>query len=488
VTPTVTATPTDTPPVISPTPTPTATEPSALFYANGTAWNEETGGSILDILNQGSGGASYDLDVEVGTANNMYKAPPRSVTMSGGDGILNQVGGPAGISTIEFRFEGRVKLSDHDPVSFIDMANQWSSGGQAFSTFLMRMHTGGIIGIVGLNGSTSFRNYSATVSLSSVGITEEDAFWWKFEYNNDPEQNWYYSLDDTNDPTEVSWTKLGATLTVATANNIANNSAPFGLGAGTTEGSTVSWMHFAGYADWTTTTQEFVFDGRDLFGEAEATLTNNDITYDVDATDAVYNTSDYHALVSKGSSGFETTTGQTITAPLSIMIAIKPLDASPGADQYVFDAKETGGESVSIFTDNANSDKWTVSAGGTEQVLSDTYDNDWEIVYLIHEGDATTEFGIYNEASSVTADTGSNDWDFATFLSDISGTNAMGECLVGEIKVWDFALSGAQLTFEGDKMEAKFSEPAVSPTVTPTLTATPTVTPTVTVTVTPTIP
>ena len=153
----------------------------------------------------------------------------------------------------------------------------------------------------------------------------------------------------------------------------------------------------------------------------------------------------WHSRVCQYPANFDVPSGSgvTLVAPLTIFIVAKFTDASPAADQFLFDAHSGATKKLRLFSDFSNSNKWTLDAGGTPKALTEAYDNDAHIFTIEYNADATTKLTV-SGVGNVTGDAGSNEWDYCSTFMDIDGSNTMVGW-IGEILIYDSALSASEI-------------------------------------------
>jgi len=407
---------------------------------------------VTEWTNSGTGGAGYDLDTVVGTAANLISLPSkRGYTVAGG-GIAEAFSTPDSAansheSDVTFIWYG--SLSDWTPPTSGDSVNlvysYLSTGNERAFIFGMSQGTSGRLQLVTSASGTS--TLVSSISTAATGFTDGTAHWLRMTWNDTSNELDFYTSDDpeTTAPASVSWTQLGTTVTHSSA-GIFNNAQPLYIGQG---GSTDHSMHIltrrcAGINS-TDETGALAWD----FNAADATA--NDSTWTSSGAggetwtingDAFVNTTDYAAVFSKGSVLIETTDLQIHAAPLTTFIVLKPTLSAPGADAYFYDAGTGATDRNLLFTDESNSDKYTLYAGSW-LALSDAYSNDATIISIQHNGDATTKLTVAN-TGSVTGDAGALDQEMLTLFDKLGGGESWQGAMY-EVILFNSALTDSEV-------------------------------------------
>ena len=147
--------------------------------------------------------------------------------------------------------------------------------------------------------------------------------------------------------------------------------------------------------------------------------------------------------------------GVTIVAPMTIFIVARFTDATPAADQFLFDAKSDATKKLRLFSDFSNSNKWTLDAGGTPKALTEAYDTDAHVFTIEYSADANTKLTV-SGVGNVTGDAGSSDWDFGSTFMDIDGANAMVGW-IGDVLIYDIALSAHEISQNQNFLSTKWN-------------------------------
>lgn len=398
-----------------------------------TAWN-----------NIGTGGSAYDLDTVVGTAANL-------ITLESGVALLTGTAGDyfstpdSAAASITGDIDFRINFSIMDSTSIIQgLIHKWAAVGNL--SYSMEIDTTGTPRVfISVDGTATIL-YAATVDPPFADGTRYHLRFTRVSSTG--LGKFYTSINGT------TWTQLGDDISTTSGAIFDSNSA---VHVG---------IHGNGIANPLTgrVYRVQIFNGIDGtlavdFDPSKATVNTATFVTDTGETwtaqgDAFVNATDYAGIYSRGSVGLETTTGQTISAPLTIFIVAKYTLAAPGADQFLFDSKETAGESIRVFSDETNSDKMTFDAGGTPIALSEAFDSDLHVLTIQHNKDGTTKLTI-SDVGSVTGDAGTEDFDFASLFKTLSD-NLQIIGIVFEFLVFNSALNATRVTRIQNHLERKY--------------------------------
>ena len=483
-------------------------------------------GAVTEMVNQGLGGASYDLDVVVGTGANLKKSISDACLFYGASGDYASTPDSAAASILgDMDIRIRLALAD------------WISG--AFQTVIDKGNVSPTLayrviisdaGIPLLDISANGTSISRSAASVAPTVSDGDTIWLKITYAAAGDVNFYTSTDDTNDDTAVTWSQLGTADIANASASIFDSSASLIINGlnGTSEnfaGSVYQAQIYNGIdgtlavdfnaADYVNKDSDTTFDtvmGADIFvdptlgdwvdnGDGSYTLTGDGsfqpilsdgaavtgqtftAEYTVDSIsggslkfssgsttggtasapgdykqtvvvdagnkpgfarnvadtitvtisnitirqvtpwtlngDTFIQNTGHNVVHSIGSAGLETTAEQDITVFTAYFVA--RITTTPGADMFLFDAKSSAGKSVRVFTDESNSDKWTLDAGGTPIALSAALNNDWNVIVVEYSADSSSKLTV--GPNSVTGDAGSEALGFATFFADLSAGN-----------------------------------------------------------------
>ena len=424
----------------------------------GTAWahfdhTSIVGSNPVTEWQDVRGTAARDLDVVVGTGANLITLESGVALLTGtaGDNITtpdaagNQFGGDT-----DFRVRGA--LTDWTPAA--DMALVSKQGGAAARSYSLTIQsgTGKFVSVFSLDGTAT------NAATSSVAPTVADGveIWSRVtRVSATGVVQFFISTDDVEDSDGVTtWTQVGnnqATNTGALSNEAVD------LEIGTAFGGTVALLNgkvrrvqLYDTIDGSTPTVDM--KGSDASVNT-ATFTSGGVVWTANG-DAFVNATRHTGIYSRGSVGLETTAGQTITGTgITVYAVFKPTLAAPGADQFIFDAKETAGESVSLRSDESNSDKYTLNQG-SDIALTPAYDNDLQVFTAQILGTASTK--LTASAGSVTGDAGSENFDFGSiFMALGAGSTTPGLFL--EFQIYNTAHSAGEISLVRAHLAAKFT-------------------------------
>lgn len=165
----------------------------------------------------------------------------------------------------------------------------------------------------------------------------------------------------------------------------------------------------------------------------------------------------HKALQSIGSYGLETTAGQDI-AIFTRFVVGRFTDAAPGANQVIFDARSNAAKSVSLFSDNANSNKLTLDAGGTPIAIAGAYDTDLHVFTVISNG-ANSLLRV-SGVGEVEGNPGSEVLDYGTILAALGSGSSAPFSYLRDL-TFNSAISGARIAQIEDALAQTYKGVAV---------------------------
>ena len=372
---------------------------------------------ITEWTNSGTGGTDYDLDTVVGTAANLISLPSKAARLTGTSGDSFSTPDSAGNSPSgSLEIVARISADDWTKSGDDVISAKWNTSNLAW--FFSVQGTSGELHLYISDGGGVGDSANSSVG---VGFTDGATHWVRVTFDDTLDDVNFYTADDS-ETIPVSWTQLGTADLTLTSTGIYNSNAAVEIGSsdGGNSNNFAGVIHRVVHYDGIGGT---VFND---FNAADATA--NDSTWVSSGAggetwtingDAFVNTTDYAAVFSKGSVLIETTDLQIHAAPLTTFIVLKPTLSAPGADAYFYDAGTGATDRNLLFTDDSNSDKYTLYAGSF-LALSDAYSNDATIISIQHNGDATTKLTVAN-TGGVTGDAGALDQEMLTLFDKLGG-------------------------------------------------------------------
>jgi len=374
-------------------------------------------GAVTEMTNQGLGGASYDPDVVVGTGANLKPHPTGTNLFYGASGDF--VGGPVLSITSNVAVASYIDPDDITPSVIETIAAQSTSGQISFEFVIL---TDGKLRMTISADGSAVVNGDSDASIAGgewvLGIWDDTA--------NDVNFHTATGIA-TDDPATLTWTQLGTADIALSSVGMHNSSAVLEIGGNTTGtserfngniGRTLVWSGTTSVTAGVLTVGTEAADSSPANWSTGTTYSSGGDTYTLTGNAFAQNTG--HPVVHTiGSVGLETTALQAIGPPHTAFIVFRSSPANPGANQHIFDA-HSGVQSL-LFTDNSNSDKFSLFEGSTI-ALAEAYDTDAHVGTCRFNADATSEL-IISGVGSVTGDAGSNRWDYCTLFASTAGVS-----------------------------------------------------------------
>jgi len=403
-------------------------------------------GNVAEMVNQGTGGSAYDLDVVLGTAANGKPHPSGSMLLFGASGDYASTPDSAAASiTGDIDICIRLSIPDFTPAATKALVSKWAAGA-GNDGYLFRISAGGSLS---LNISADGTIGVAVSSSENNALPDGEAGWLRVTWNDTTDVTKFYtSTDATNDPAAVNWTQLGTDRTLISA-GIFDGTAPVEIG--TWEGGATQpidgSIYRAQILNGIDGTLAVSFDAAD-----QTTNANGDTSTFVSSGTGETWTQNGNAFIqntgktavhSIGTFGLETTAGQDIATSFTRFTVARFTDASVSADQYLWTSRSDAAKTVSVFSDDSNSDKWTFDAGGTIKALSEAYDNDIHVHTVQHNGGSTSKYTV-SGVGDVTGDAGTETLDYGTSMADASA-GLTAPVAVYQDLIFNSALTEAQV-------------------------------------------
>jgi len=415
----------------------------------------KSAGAVTEMTNvaaKASGGAGFDPDVVLGTGANLKESISGSVLLYSASTDFISTPDSAALSfSADSDFRITLTLSDYTPSASFDIITKWNdiTSKKSWRTEILT------------DGKPKFHwseDGSVSITATSTAVPS---------FTDDQEESLRitHDLDNGASGNDVkffvpgtaitladgtSWDQLGDTVTTAGTTSYHDNDEPV-LVTGIRSSSALSRNMTGNYArmtiyngiDGTLVADMNPADQTDDANGDTSTFVSSGIggeTWTQDGDCYIQNTD--HSLVdSIGSVAIENTAGQDIAPKFTAMFMFRFKDPTPGADQFLFDARSDAGKSVRVFSDFSNSNKITLDAGGTPIALTGVYDNDFHVLTVQMNADATTKLTLDSE--TVTGDAGTETLDYITFFGDLSGANT-GPIAFGEGLFWAFETTDSQ--------------------------------------------
>jgi len=268
--------------------------------------------------------------------------------------------------------------------------------------------------------------------------------------------NFYTSTDATAEYTEVSWTKLGDTVTVAGTTSFANSANTLDVGAQTSGAVQryVGNIFRAVLLDGVDGTEVADMDARNQTNDANgdtSTFSSGGVTWT--QNDCFIQNTGFTVAHSIGSWGLETTAGQTISSPFTVAMVGRHSN-TPSADAYMFAPRSSTTAWASIHTNNGASDQFVISQDDGTEVGALAFDNSPHVFIGQFNGDATTKLTV-SDVGSATGNAGGDDWDFASLFVDEAGSNTM-QGYIARLLVFDRALSERDVSILNNHLRSQY--------------------------------
>lgn len=402
--------------------------------------------------------AARDLDVVAGTGANLIALESGVALLTGTAGdYLSTPASAANKITGDIDFRFRIAPVDWSP------AGIFAVGGRLEIAATQRSYYVEILTDGKIQFSTSPDGTAGAVVLGAstvgTGFANGTTHWGRITLDVDDGggnrvYEFFTSDEDIADSADVTWTQLGTTVTTAGTTSIFAGTSIFEIGsliAGTNELMTGKFCRFQVYNGINGTLA--VDCDPSQASVNTATFTSGGVVWTANG-DAFVNATSFTGIYSRGSVGLETTAGQSITGTaITVYAVFKPLLAAPGADQFIFDARSNAAASVSLRSDESNSDKYTLNQG-SDIALTQAYDNDLQVYTAQILGTASTK--LTADAGSVTGDAGSENWDFGSiFMALGAGSTTPGLFL--ELQIYDVAHTAGEIALMRNHLGVKYA-------------------------------
>lgn len=394
----------------------------------------ESGGLVTSLVNQGVGGADYNLDTIVGTPANLRKSISDACLMYGaaGDGVSTPDSAALSIiGDLDIRFD----LIMRDPTPAATEALAGKAKNTTNRAYFVELHTSGVVhvhtspdGSVGNEvegASTVATGFVAEVrrSLRTTLDVDDGAGNRVYEF-------WIDAADPDNPDITLNdgsvWDQLGTTVTTAGTTSIVDNDSPFEIGSlflGTIENFNGSIFTVEVY-DGIDGTRVGRFDAADYVNKTTDTTFPSSTTSEewALAGDTFIQNTGQEVVHTIGGVILESTAGQLIASPGVVLIVARQSEI-PSANQQFFDARSVPTSRWVILTIDSNFDRWTIFQD-TVRSVPEPFDTDPHLFTGQFNADSTTKLTV-SGVGDITDDAGDDDWDFGTLFGRYDGTVTM---------------------------------------------------------------
>ena len=416
-------------------------------------------GAVTEMVNQGTGGADYDLDVVVGTGANLKPHPSDSVLLYGASGDFASSPDSVASSILgDIEIIVRFNLDDYTPSVRETLVAKFSGSGD--SSYILQVEADGKLRFL---ASPDGSDAASVIYTSTASITALNGPWLKLSLDVDngssgSDLTYSTSTDETFDPNLVNFTPLGDVVTkgVTTIHDGADPLAVGAIsgGAGQNVNGSISRALILNGIDGTLAVD---FNAADYINKTSDTQFPSSATGEVwtlNGNTFIQNTGK-QVVHSIGSAGLETTAGQDITQPLTIFAVARFSDTTPTNDQMIGSRSVTT-KRVTIYSRDSASDKFTLSSD-TNLILDGAFDNNAHV--FTAQVDNTNSVFTVSGIESKSGTTGDKTWDFASlFLSD-TGTNSM-QGYIATLIAYDRQLSASEINNMQQHLRITYNLPA----------------------------
>jgi len=385
----------------------------------------ESGGAVTSMINQGTGGAAFDLNVIVGDGDNLKKSVSDTVLLFGGSGDkLTTADDAAHRGTGDFSWIFEVSPDDWTALGNQVLAISGDATATSTINWQIRLMADGSIELSRPTGSTA-RIYATSDTISA---SDGAKLFVKVQFDQDngasaSEMNVSTSTDG------LAFSALGVAQT--NANTGAGNSDTTGITVGS---DNLDASRFAGnisaiqaFSDKDTTTRVLSLNAADYVNKTSDTEFPSSATgeiWELVGNSFIQNTG-HNVVQPIGGVGLETTAGQDITSPGTVFAVIRYSDPTPAADQAVFDARASLSKRWLLALDQSASNVFVFQGEGSFPVTSLANDTDPHVITCQFNGDSTTKITISGVGSFTGDDVGSDDLQWGSIFVDATGGSSM---------------------------------------------------------------
>lgn len=408
---------------------------------------QESGGLVTAWNNQGS--SAFDLDVVLGTAANLKPHPNSAMLLYGASGdFASSPDSVAASVTGSAVFYGFIQPDDNTPSSRqVILAKFLPTGAQRSYVFSVdNVPTGNLEIILSSDGTGT----NIIQSTAPTGIADGVGYWAFAVYDaTSPDVTFYTSLSPsaaTPAAAFISATQLG-TVVAAAGSSIFDSTALFVVGS-SDDGISDNFLgkiYQAGVIAGTdpSVTPNVAFnaaDGDYKTGIMVDTFVSSATgeTYTLNGNTFIQNTGQ-KVVNAIANVGIETTVGQLITTPMTIVVVGKAHKLT-GIAQFFTAARSDSASEPLVYTNGLN---FFAFNGGTADLSQGVGDLNLHLHTVRYNGDATTSYEV-DGIGIVVGNAGAENLDFATLFAGVLLGNTMFGSIC-EYIIYPRALSNAEV-------------------------------------------
>tara|TARA_R110002094_G_scaffold157781_2_gene144048 strand:+ start:14751 stop:17417 length:2667 start_codon:yes stop_codon:yes gene_type:complete len=415
-----------------------------IMHTNGSTLYGRTG--ELWTANGNAAIHGYDVNVVVGTGANLRKSISDAMLAYGANGdYASTPNSAAQTPSGDFSAIVRMAMDDWTPAGDVVIASKFGAAG-TYSYLFRNAGASGLIQFFTSNDGTALKTFNSTVAPT---VSDGDALWIKAEVDVDNGASgttvtFSTSTDGDVAIDSVTWTQLGDPVIVAGVTTLFDSSESLTLMNWTSGANAIAGDLYR-FALYDGSTLAVDFNAADYVNRTSDTQFPSSTTGEVwtlNGNTFIQNTG-HEVVHSIGSAGLESTSGITVASPGTVFAVARFSDASPVADQNIFNGRSDVSLRWVITSFNSSSDKFSIFQGGSIQTITEAYDLDSHVFTGQFSGDATTKLTV-SDRGFVIGDAGSAAFDYGTVFASHTGSNTM-QGYIGRLIVFDRALSEAEV-------------------------------------------
>ena len=419
--------------------------------ASVSAWN-----------NHSSLSSAFDLDVNVGTLANRKPHPSDSVLLYGANG--DRPSSPDSVAasiTSDISLFIDLIMDDWAPPSIEFLFGKSTSSGNQ-RAYEFSIDTSGRPGLLISSDGTGAAT-AQTVADTSPGFTNGERGKLLIVWNNSANTLNVYKASVGTIPTDIIWAQVGTADRTLSISGIFDSTSAMSVGANAIGQSSLAGAIFKAeiYSGGSVTAG--VFSGGTLAVSMDAKDYRNkttDTTFTSGATgeewtlvaNSFIQNTGHKVVHSIGSNGIETTLGQTILSPGTVL-TLAQFTSGTGTPQRLFDERTSLGRWM-IFA-NATTNDFSIFQNDPVLSISGSFDTNPHLFTGQFNGDSTTKLTV-SDVGNVVGTSGSENWDFGMLFAASNGGTSMAG-FIASMDVFPYALNKPEILAMQDDISFSYN-------------------------------
>ena len=408
--------------------------------------------SVTSLVNQGTGGAAFNLPTIVGTGANVKPHPSDSMVLFGASGDFASTPDSAAASItgdIDIRFNGA--LDDWTPAANSTLVSKYTSTGNQRSYLLQIVATTGVMRLIISTDGSATTTYNSTVAPTvSDGQSLRVRATLDIDNGASGSDATFYTSSDGE-----TWSQLGDVVTTSVV-SIFDSTTRVELGSWLGSQERLSGHIFqAQILNGIDGTLAVDFNAADYVNKLTDTTfvsSTTGETWTLNGDSYIQNTGKKvsHSI---GGVGLESSAGQSILNPATVFVVSRVSDLS--ADRFMIDARSSSGNRFMVFSDVSVGGGTITMAQNSNLPATGSATTDPILITCQFNGGATSKITTSNGFTN-TGNAGAQSWDYGTLFATFGGLLTM-QGYIAQLVVIQGQLSKAKIKILNAHLKSEYN-------------------------------